>query len=68
MLTPRQRQIAGMLARCMSYKAIARELDISVRTVEDHVHQAARRLDYGTSRPRDTVMLWFVQIQRDETP
>jgi DNA-binding NarL/FixJ family response regulator len=62
MLTPRQVQIAGMLAREMSYKAIARELDISIRTVEDHVHDAARRINPGTPRPCVTVALWFVRL------
>jgi DNA-binding NarL/FixJ family response regulator len=65
MLTPRQSEIARMLAREMSYKAISRELGISVRTVEDHVHDAARRINPATSRPCVTLALWFVRIHDD---
>ena len=44
-LTPRQREIARLLADGMSNKEIARRLDISVATVKDHVHSVLSRLE-----------------------
>ncbi len=65
MLTDRQRQIAELLSREMSYKAIGRELGISPRTVEDHAYEAAKRINPATSCPRVTLALWFVRIDSD---
>jgi len=46
-LTPRQTDVLGLLLRGQSNKLIARELDLSVETVKDHVAAVlrARRLD-----------------------
>jgi DNA-binding CsgD family transcriptional regulator len=49
-LTPAQQRVAELLARGLSTKAIARELDVSRRTVEQHVADAAARLP-GDGRP-----------------
>lgn len=52
-LTPREREVAGLLVERRSNKEIARELGIRVRTVETHVLRimgklgAASRLDAG---------------------
>lgn len=62
MLTPRQLEIAEMLSREMSYKAIGRELGISVETVKYHVYEGARRINPGTTTPHVTLALWFVRI------
>lgn len=61
-LTTRQMEIAALLARGLSYKAIAIELRISVRTVEFHVHKAAHRIATYPTRPRDIVALWYARI------
>ncbi|GAB3370159.1 response regulator transcription factor [Azotobacter armeniacus] len=44
-LTPRESQILQMLARGLDSKAMARELDISVRTVETHRLSIRRKLN-----------------------
>jgi FixJ family two-component response regulator len=64
MLTPRQVEIARMVARGMSYKAIAREQDISIRTVVQHVQDAACRINglVNAHRPRDRVTLFILTI------
>ena len=48
-LTPRQREVALLVASGMSNKDIARALELSVATVKDHVHAILARLDL-TSR------------------
>jgi predicted ATPase/DNA-binding CsgD family transcriptional regulator len=48
-LTSREQQIASLIARGMSNKAIAGELTISPRTVDGHVERMLRKLDF-TSR------------------
>jgi DNA-binding NarL/FixJ family response regulator len=46
MLTPRQMQVAALVAQNKTNKTIARELGVSVQTVKDHIHDAAARLPY----------------------
>jgi DNA-binding NarL/FixJ family response regulator len=43
-LTPRERQIAGLIAQCRSNKEIARELCIEISTVKNHVHRILEKL------------------------
>ncbi|MDE3064785.1 MAG: response regulator transcription factor [Acidobacteriota bacterium] len=43
-LTPRERQVLRLIARGYSYKDIAAELAISVKTVESHVSSVLRKL------------------------
>lgn len=43
LLTPRERDVLRLLARGYAYKEIARELFISVKTVETHVSSALRK-------------------------
>lgn len=43
-LTPRERQVLRLIARGYSYKDIASELAISVKTVESHVSSVLRKL------------------------
>jgi DNA-binding NarL/FixJ family response regulator len=43
-LTPRQTDVLGLLLRGQSNKLIARELDLSVETVKDHVAAVLRAL------------------------
>ena len=47
-LTPRQRDVLGLLMAGKSNKLIARELGVSVETVKDHVAAVLRTLDVST--------------------
>lgn len=47
-LTPREREVLQMLVQGLSNKAIARKLEISVRTVETHRLSIRRKLDVDT--------------------
>lgn len=64
MLTPRQREVAELVARGLSNKAIARRLEISVRTVEAHIHSAASVLD-RPCRPRHALTLFVLKGDQD---
>jgi DNA-binding NarL/FixJ family response regulator len=48
-LTPREAQILQLLARGLDSKAMAREMDISVRTVETHRLSIRRKLNIDSS-------------------
>lgn len=43
-LTPREREVLRLIARGYAYKEVARELEISARTVESHVSAVLRKL------------------------
>ncbi len=43
-LTPRQREVASLVASGLSNKDIARALGLSIATVKDHVHAILTRL------------------------
>ena len=47
-LTPRQLDVLGLLLRGLSNKLIARELDLSVETVKDHVAAVLRALNVNS--------------------
>jgi RNA polymerase sigma factor (sigma-70 family) len=47
-LTPREREVLRLIARAYTYKEIARELYISVKTVETHVSSVLRKLQLST--------------------
>ena len=68
MLTDRQREIAELVARGLTNKAIARTVGISVGTVEAHVRDAATRLpcDIHPDLPqRRRIMLFFLSTEQD---
>ena len=48
-LTPRQREVLRLLAEGRRMKEIASELDISVRTVENHKAQLLQVLSLGST-------------------
>jgi DNA-binding NarL/FixJ family response regulator len=47
-LTPREREVLRLIARGYTYKEIAQELYISVKTVESHVSSVLRKLQLST--------------------
>jgi len=61
-LTPRQREVAELVARGLSDKAIARELGLSTETVKAHLKHAAERIP-GDGRRRYKVMVWFFSLR-----
>lgn len=59
MLTPRQREIAELVARGYTAKRIARAANISPRTVEAHIRDAADRIP-GDGRARWKLTLFVL--------
>ena len=47
-LSPREREVLRLIARGYTYKEIARELFISIKTVETHVSSVLRKLQLST--------------------
>jgi DNA-binding NarL/FixJ family response regulator len=47
-LTPREREVLRLIARGYTYREIAKELYISVKTVESHVSSVLRKLQLST--------------------
>ena len=47
-LTPREREVLRLIARGYAYKEVARELGISVKTVESHVSAVLRKLQLSS--------------------
>ena len=56
--TPRQQQMLACLSRGLENKVIAREIGISVKTVEQHIRLVLRR---GGWRRRYEAGLWMVR-------
>ncbi|MGI8909595.1 MAG: response regulator transcription factor [Rubrobacteraceae bacterium] len=57
-LTPREREVAILLARGLPDRAVARELSISERTVTTHVGKILRKLNFQS---RSQVAAWVVE-------
>jgi DNA-binding NarL/FixJ family response regulator len=47
-LTPREREVLRLIARGYAYKEVARDLEISVKTVESHVSSVLRKLQLSS--------------------
>jgi DNA-binding NarL/FixJ family response regulator len=62
-LTPREREIAALIARGLSNRGIADELVISPATVARHVTNILTKLGF-TSRAQ--IAAWAVNQQRDQ--
>jgi len=48
LLSPREREVLRLIARGYTYKEVARDLIISVKTVESHVSSVLRKLQLST--------------------
>ena len=55
LLTPRQREVCAFVARGLTNEQIARDLTLSRRTVETHVHRILKRLRL---RSRSQIVAW----------
>lgn len=62
-LTPRQQQVAEMVARGMSNKAIAQQTGISRETVNVHIRQAADRVQ-DEGKPRHKLTMFVLRNRR----
>lgn len=62
-LTPREAEIARLVARGRSYKGIATELGISIDTVKAHVRNAASRIP-GRAPAKTKLILFVVQLRK----
>ena len=65
-LTPREREILGMVARGWTTKEIARALDLSPRTVETHRANLAEKL--GTTSVAEMVRIVLDEAPMDPSP
>lgn len=63
-LTPRQKEIATLVAQGLSYRRVARSTGLTVRTVTQHVIDAAARIP-GPGTPRHKVTVWVARIEDD---
>jgi len=61
-LTAREREVLRLIARGYSYKELAKELSISVKTVESHVSAVLRKLQLST---RHQLTRWAVERRLD---
>lgn len=60
-LTPRQLEVARLVARGMSSKQIAETTGLALQTVLDHIKNGASRVDCP-GRPRHRLTLFVLQI------
>lgn len=58
-LTPRQREVAALVARGWSDKKIARAIDCSPKTVAEHIREAAERIP-GPWKPRMKLLVFIL--------
>jgi DNA-binding NarL/FixJ family response regulator len=57
-ITPREREVLRLIARGYTYKEIAKELYISIKTVESHVSSVLRKLQLST---RHQLTIWATE-------
>ncbi len=57
-LTPREREVALLIARGLTNRRIAEELSLSERTVENHVHKILKKLGFSS---RARIAAWVAQ-------
>jgi DNA-binding NarL/FixJ family response regulator len=57
-LSPRQQEVALLVVRGLSNKAIAKETALSVRSVEEYLSRICKRLG-GEGKPRVRIIRWY---------
>lgn len=60
--TQRQAQIAAMVAHGLSDKSIAQRLNISPKTVANHIQAISKQMP-GEGSPRHRLTMWFLTIK-----
>lgn len=60
-LSTRQAQVAELVARGLPDKVIAAQTGLSIRTVQEHIYEASRKIPGPTSR-RHRLTLWFFGV------
>lgn len=65
-LTPRQTEIAVLVARGCSDKVIAARTDLTIDAVRFHIQAAAEKLAMFPGTPRHKLMLWFFNVAEEE--
>lgn len=66
-LTPREREVLGLIGEDFSNRQIADELVIEVGTVKNHVHSILKKLDVS-NRHEAASLLPYVQDEEDQEP
>jgi non-specific serine/threonine protein kinase len=61
-LTPREAEVAALIARGYSQKRVAHELGISPHTINGYVQSVAARIP-GNEAPRARIMIYFEQAE-----
>ncbi len=65
-LTPRELEVCGLVAEGYTAPAIAEQLGIHFRTVEGHIHSAARQIP-GPGLPMRRIMrAWYSSQKPDQ--
>jgi len=62
-LTPREREVAGLVAQALSNREVARTLVLSERTVESHVRSILAKAGLTT---RTELTRWYLQQSRKD--
>lgn len=62
-LTPREAEVARLVARGWSNKAIAKHLEMSVETVKAHIRNAAARLP-GRGTAKIKLLLFVIELPK----
>jgi DNA-binding NarL/FixJ family response regulator len=69
-LTPREVETAQMLARGLSNKEIARELQLSIATVKNHVHSVLQKLQVCSRTPAAILLVenpWVLRFPQSRS-
>lgn len=59
-LTPRQRDVAQLVAQGLNYRQIGEALDMAPDTARVHVHAIAQRIPDSTLPAYKRVMVWML--------
>lgn len=68
LLTPRQTQVAVLVARGLGYKEIGKELGMSHHTAKAHVVAIVNRIPNDGRPPLRRLMLWMLAEDADTLP